>query len=247
MDQVRGTTEMLEMILNGLPKKTLLRSARLVCKEFKATIDTSPTLQKRLFFTADLTGTPQYVIDFENSAIICVQKESRQYWKDRTDRIRGTKINKLIFDLEGAFDDPPQQRAQDEETFCRFLRLSQANGHSSESFRRMHVSRPPTKKMRIELSFALASIPAIEYDIQDDDGIKFGRILDLITSTPYQIDFKRSVAAFPKAFVLNSMEKKRISQTGKKIFQEQGYRESDTAEDLYEYDKKEQENYAKGW
>ena len=48
--RVLATTELFELILLGLPIRQLLIKIPLVCKHWKATIDSSPKLQQALFF-----------------------------------------------------------------------------------------------------------------------------------------------------------------------------------------------------
>lgn len=50
MDRVLGTTELLQLVLLGLDEHTLLVSASLVCHSWHDLIQTSPEIQRVLFF-----------------------------------------------------------------------------------------------------------------------------------------------------------------------------------------------------
>lgn len=161
-----GTPELLEIILANLPACDLLCRAPRVSKEWKASIDRSPKIQKRVFKRAD--PNPHTTKRFLQNMLIFPN-----VFNYPTLRFRGRRGPKPHINM--CFNMPKNQSA------CR---------ERYGSWREMQVARPPFTTLRWHVRGAdemhkRLRLPGLAVEFEFPEGLRLGDYYDLLCGTTF--------------------------------------------------------------
>lgn len=168
--------ELLENIICQLPEQSILTSATRVCKFWKILIDESPTIQRKLYFTASAAVVKPYQY-WPNSVHTVPQYESVRlnplihaspwsYGISETPYNQGYALDRIAGDRSMSF---PLDICETDKP---------AMSQTCASWRRMYLTQPPCSQLYILLDYRKEERTSLVY--KDECGITLGRLDDFV-------------------------------------------------------------------
>ncbi|KAK5110495.1 hypothetical protein LTR85_001008 [Meristemomyces frigidus] len=187
VSQVFDTTELLEAIVTELQPVDLLRGQR-VCKKWRAVIQRSDTMQRKLFLKARAS---ERVIELRNTPT-----NGQWFWVCERDRL--TKITDMSFK---PFFDLLFRRLDEERP--RMRQVDFLSHTAAASWKTMYLTVPPLASILVGLHYEATERGFAEENIvwyvvraQDGIGVRMGDVVGVVQEKTTRARYKRKETVF---------------------------------------------------